>query len=71
MEDIYCCICTFYYTFVDDNNFDKSHTYEVVPYQYPIDNIANGLYDLLLHLQGFHLMSVIGHGPIICVYDGK
>ena len=42
--------CTFYYTFVDDNNFDKSHTYEVVPYQYPLDNITNGLYDLILHL---------------------
>jgi hypothetical protein len=50
MEDIYCCICTFYYTFVDDNNFDKIHTYEVVPYQYPLDNIANDLYDLILHL---------------------
>ena len=49
MEDIYCCICAFYYTFVD-NNFDKIHTYEVVPYQYPLDNIANGLYDLILHL---------------------
>ena len=50
MEDIYCCNCTFYYTFVDDFNFDKSHTYEVVPYQYPLDNITNGLYDLILHL---------------------
>jgi hypothetical protein len=50
MEDIYCCIHPFYYTCVDDNNFEKIHTYEVVSYQYPLDNIANGLYDLILHL---------------------
>jgi hypothetical protein len=37
-------------TFVDDNNVDKSHTYEVVPYQYPLHNITNGLYDIILHL---------------------
>ena len=42
--------CAFYYTFIDDNNFDKSHTYEVVPYQYPLDNITNDLYDLILYL---------------------
>jgi hypothetical protein len=46
----HCFICTFYYTFVDDNKLNKIHTYEVVPYQYPLVNIVNGLYDLILHL---------------------
>ena len=39
-----------YSTFVDEDNFDNSHTNEKVPYQSPQDNISNGMYDLSLHL---------------------
>jgi hypothetical protein len=39
-----------YATFVDDDNFDNSHTYVKVLYQSSQDNIINGMYDLILHL---------------------
>jgi hypothetical protein len=78
MEDIYCCIYTFYYTFVDDNNFDRIHTYEVLRYQYPLDNNAKVILLLpllpistkLLNLNPAHgEVNLIQHYVIKCVSD--